>query len=220
MVLPVPAAGKPLAVIALTDKADGRQFDVRDFAAARVMSSCAATAFSRERLRGQLTQLTELATVDSVTGLFNRRYFETRLEAEVERARRQRQDLALLLIDIDDFKRVNDMRGHLEGDRILREVADLLRAGVRIFDICARYGGEEFVIVMPGASIAVAQQVAERIRVRIERSFSHESPSVTVSVGVGMLSTRATADELVGIADRALIAAKKSGKNLVVWANP
>jgi diguanylate cyclase (GGDEF)-like protein len=220
MVLPVPAVRKPLAVIALTDRFDGRPFDARDFAAARVMASNAAIAFSRERLREQLTQLTELATVDSVTGLFNRRYFETRLEAEVERARRQRQDLALLLIDIDDFKRVNDMRGHLEGDRALREVADLLRAGVRIFDICARYGGEEFVIVMPGASLSVAQQVAERIRVRIERSFVHDSPSVTVSVGVGMLTPHTTADELVDIADRALIAAKKSGKNMVVWANP
>jgi len=216
MVLPVPAVRKPLAVLALTDRLDGRPFDARDFAAARVMASNAAIAFSRERLRGQLTQLTELATVDSVTGLFNRRYFETRLEAEVERARRQRQDLALLLIDIDDFKRVNDLRGHLEGDRTLREVADLLRAGVRIFDICARYGGEEFVIVMPGASMTVAQQVAERIRMRIERSFSNDFPPVTVSVGIGMLADHTTADELVDIADRALITAKRAGKN-IVW---
>ncbi len=219
MVLPISVADKPLAVIALTDKTDDRPFDARDFAAARVMAACAATGFSRERLRGQLQELTELATVDSVTGLFNRRYFETRLDAEVERARRQRQDLALLLIDIDDFKRVNDLRGHLEGDRTLREVADLLRAGVRIFDICARYGGEEFVIVMPGASVTVAQQVAERIRVRIERSFNHQHPPVTVSVGVGMLNERTTGDELIDVADRALITAKKTGKN-VVWTDP
>ena len=217
MLVPVQAGTDRIAVIALTDKADGRPFDARDFAAARLMASTAGVAFSRERLRAELSELTELATVDPVTGLFNRRYFETRLEAEVERARRQDQALALLLIDIDDFKRVNDTRGHLEGDRTLRDVADLLRAGVRIFDICARYGGEEFVIVMPGASVAVAQQVAERIRVRIERSFSQDSPPVTVSVGVGMLGTHTTADELVDVADRALIAAKKAGKNLVVW---
>jgi diguanylate cyclase (GGDEF)-like protein len=121
----------------------------------------------------------------------------------------------VLLIDIDDFKRVNDTRGHLEGDRILRDVADLLRAGVRIFDVCARYGGEEFVIVMPAASTMVAQQVAERIRRRVERNFGNESPAVTVSVGVGMLDSAATADELVDVADHALIAAKKAGKNLV-----
>jgi diguanylate cyclase (GGDEF)-like protein len=215
MILPVREGNKSLAVIALTDRADGCPFDARDFAAARVMAAAAAPAFSREQLRTQLGELTELATVDPVTGLFNRRYFETRLEAEVERAKRQGQDVALLLIDIDDFKRVNDTRGHLEGDRTLREVADLLRAGVRIFDVCARYGGEEFVIVMPAASVDVAQQIAERIRARIERSFSQDSPPVTISVGVGMLARGNTADQLVDVADRALIAAKKAGKNMV-----
>ena len=215
MVLPIVAGNERLGVIALTDRSDGRRFDARDFASARVMASSAASAFSRQRLQERLTKLTELATVDPVTGLFNRRYLETRLEAEVERARRQGQDLALLLIDIDDFKRVNDTRGHLEGDRILSDVADLLRAGVRIFDVCARYGGEEFVIVMPAASAMVAQQVAERIRLRVERNFSNDSPPVTVSVGVGMLESATTADELVDVADSALIAAKKAGKNLV-----
>jgi diguanylate cyclase (GGDEF)-like protein len=215
MLLPIVAGNERLGVIALTDRSDGRRFDARDFASARLMVSSAAAAFSRQRLHERLEKLTELATVDPVTGLFNRRYLETRLEAEVERARRQGQDLALLLIDIDDFKRVNDTRGHLEGDRILRDVADLLRAGVRIFDVCARYGGEEFVIVMPAASAMVAQQVAERIRLRVEGNFANEPPSVTVSVGVGMLDSASTADELLDIADRALISAKRAGKNLV-----
>ena len=219
MVLPIIAGQERLGVIALTDRADGRRFDARDFASARVMVSTAASAFSRQGLHARLATLTELATVDPVSGLFNRRYLETRLEAEVERARRQGQDLALLLIDIDDFKRVNDTRGHLEGDRILRDVADLLRDGVRIFDVCARYGGEEFVIVMPAASALVAQQVAERIRLRVERNFSNDSPAVTVSVGVGMLDSATTADELIDVADRAMIAAKKAGKNLVWTAN-
>ena len=215
MLLPIVAGNERLGVIALTDRSDGRRFDARDFASARIMVSSAAAAFSRQRLHERLEKLTELATVDPVTGLFNRRYLETRLEAEVERSRRQGQDLALLLIDIDDFKRVNDTRGHLEGDRILRDVADLLHAGVRIFDVCARYGGEEFVIVMPAASAMIAQQVAERIRLRVERNFSNDSPAVTVSIGVGMLDSATTADELVDVADRALIAAKKAGKNLV-----
>jgi len=215
MVLPITTGSERFGVIALTDRCDGRRFDARDFACARLLASSAAPVFSRERLRDELNELTELATVDPVTHLFNRRYFEARLEAEAERARRQGQELALLLIDIDDFKRVNDTRGHLEGDRVLREVGDLLRAGVRIFDVCARYGGEEFVIVMPAASVSVAQQVAERIRARIERAFSNDTPAVTASVGVGMFADASTADELVDIADRALIAAKKAGKNMV-----
>jgi len=216
MLLPIRAGDQTLAVVALTDRFDEQSFDARDFSTARVLASAAAPALTRERLRGRLVELTGVVTVDPLTGLFNRRYFESRLEEEVERARRQAHDLALLLIDIDDFKRVNDTRGHLEGDRTLKEVAEVLHAGVRIFDVCARFGGEEFVIVMPGASIVVAQQIAERIRARIERSFKNESPSVTVSIGVGMFTPGTNVDQLVDHADRALISAKRAGKN-VVW---
>jgi diguanylate cyclase (GGDEF)-like protein len=215
MVLPVVAGGRRLAVVALTDREDGRSFDERDFAAARVLAANAALAFSRERLTENLTELTRIATVDAVTGLFNRRYFEGRLEAEVQRARRQRQELALLMIDIDDFKRINDTWGHLEGDRALRDVADLLRSGVRIFDVCARFGGEEFVIVMPGASAQVAMHVAERIRRHVEQHAAHDALPITVSVGVGMLGTHHGVDDLIASADRALMAAKMAGKNLV-----
>jgi len=215
MLLPVVSGKTCFAVVALTDRRDAQPFNDEHFSAARIMVSAAVPAFSRERFRSGLAALSRVATGDVVTGLFNRRYFETRLEAEIERARRQGQDLALLLIDIDDFKHVNDTRGHLEGDRILREVADLLREGVRIFDVCARYGGEEFVIVMPAASETVAQQVAERIRSQIERRFRDESPSVTVSIGVAMLGNQMTPNEFVDIADRRLIDAKRAGKNLV-----
>ena len=199
----------------LTDRDDGREFDARDFRAARILAANAALAFTRERLTENVTELTRIATVDAVTGLFNRRYFEDRLEAEVQRARRQQQDLALLMIDIDDFKRINDTWGHLEGDRALRDVADLLRGGVRIFDVCARFGGEEFVIIMPGATAQVAMHVAERIRRQVEQHAARDPLPITVSVGVGMLDADATTDELISAADRALIAAKTAGKNLV-----
>jgi len=215
MVLPIVAGTRRLAVVTLTDREDGRAFDPRDFRAARVLAANAALAFTRERLTENVTELTRIATVDAVTGLFNRRYFEDRLEAEVQRSRRQQQDLALLMIDIDDFKRINDTWGHLEGDRALRDVADLLRGGVRIFDVCARFGGEEFVIIMPGATPQVAMHVAERIRRQVEQHAAHDPLLITVSVGIGMLDADASADDLVATADRALIAAKTSGKNLV-----
>lgn len=216
MVLPIVADKRSLAVVALTDRADGRAFDTRDFTSARMLAATAALAFSHGRLTEKLSDLTRIATVDAVTGLFNRRYFESRLEAEVQRARRQTQDLALLMIDIDNFKRINDTWGHVEGDRALRDVADLLRGGVRIFDICARFGGEEFVIVMPGATTEVAMQVAERIRLAVEQHSAHEPLRTTVSIGVGTLSARMGVDDLVRAADRALISAKTAGKN-VVW---
>ena len=215
MVLPIVAGDRRLAVVTLTDRDDGREFDARDFRASRILAANAALAFTRERLTENVTELTRIATVDAVTGLFNRRYFEDRLEAEVQRARRQQQDLALLMIDIDDFKRINDTWGHLEGDRALRDVADLLRGGVRIFDVCARFGGEEFVIIMPGATAQVAMHVAERIRRQVEQHAARDRLPITVSVGVGMLDADATTDELISAADRALIAAKTAGKNLV-----
>jgi diguanylate cyclase (GGDEF)-like protein len=216
MVLPVTAGGRRLAIVALTDRADGREFDERDFTAGRLLATIAAPALMRERVSQHFGELTRMATVDSVSGLFNRRYFESRIAAEVERARRQGQELALLMIDIDEFKRINDQQGHLEGDRTLHDVADLLRQSVRIFDVCARFGGDEFAIVMPGASAPVALQVAERICGRVERHFSHETPRVTVRVGVGILETDEGSHELIDVADRALMAAKAAGKN-VVW---
>jgi diguanylate cyclase (GGDEF)-like protein len=213
--VPLVAGTRRLGVVTLTDRSDGGAVDARDFAAGRMLAANAALAMSRERLTANLTELTRIATVDAVTGLFNRRYFQGRLEAEVQRARRQRQELALLMIDIDDFKRINDTLGHLEGDRALREVADFLRGGVRIFDVCARYGGEEFVIVMPGASAEVATHVAERIRRQVEQRSAHDPMPITISIGIGMLQPHDAIDDLIATADRALIAAKAAGKNLV-----
>ena len=215
MLVPLVASGQCLAVIALTDRFDGLGFESRDLASARLLAAPAALALARHRVAESLDELTQAATVDPVTGLFNRRYFETQIQAEVQRARRQQQDLALLMVDIDDFKRINDTLGHLEGDRALRDVANLLRRGVRIFDLCARYGGEEFAIVMPGATRHVAVQVAERIRRGMhERSLQSAVP-MTVSVGVGFLEPDQSEEDLIGAADRALMAAKRAGKNVV-----
>jgi diguanylate cyclase (GGDEF)-like protein len=215
MAVPLVASGRVVAVITLTDRADGRAFDGRDLAAIRLLAAPAALAVARQRVTESLDELTRAATVDPVTGLFNRRYFESRIQVEVERARRQQQDLALLMVDIDDFKRINDTFGHLEGDRALRDVADLLRRGVRIFDVCARYGGEEFAIVMPGATREMAVQVAERIR-RGMHDRSRLTPlPMTVSIGVGFLGAESSEEDLIGAADRALIAAKRAGKNVV-----
>jgi diguanylate cyclase (GGDEF)-like protein len=215
MVLPIGTGRQPLAVVALTDRADGRAFDSRDFSAARMLAATAALALSRNRLAMRVEDLTRIATMDAVTGLVNRGYFEERLRAEVERARRHGHELALLMIDIDNFKRINDTWGHVEGDRALRHVADLLRAGVRIFDVCARFGGEEFVIVMPGATSAVASQVAERIRRDVETRSARDERTITISVGIGMLAHSMEVEDLVTSADRALIAAKAAGKNVV-----
>ena len=159
--------------------------------------------------------------VDGLTELFNRRYFETRLEQELQRQRRQLDELSLLLLDLDNFKQLNDSLGHLVGDTALKHVADILRRAVRIFDVCARYGGEEFVIVMPGAGPDTALRIAERIRRQVEQHFAAGRRSgvpvpLTVSIGVSTASPGVTREALVAQADRGLLVAKSRGKNQVV----
>jgi diguanylate cyclase (GGDEF)-like protein len=215
LALPLLVRGSTLAVLTFSDRVDGQPFDQTDLRAARVLGAAASLALAHERVSANLDDLTKAATVDPVTELFNRRHFEARVQAEVQRSRRQILDLALLMVDIDDFKRVNDTLGHLEGDRVLRDVADLLRSGVRVFDVCARYGGEEFAIVMPGASEQVAVQVAERIRSQVQERLKSDPVPITISVGVGTLQPGESAEDLISGADRALIAAKKAGKNTV-----
>jgi diguanylate cyclase (GGDEF)-like protein len=216
LAVPLNAGGKRLGVVALTDRAGDADFTPHDLAVLRLFSTTAALALHREEVVAEVAELRRMATVDAVTGLFNRRYFETRLEAEVQRASRQHQELAVLMLDIDDFKRINDTWGHIEGDRVLRDVAELLRTRIRVFDVCARFGGEEFVIVMPGAGHQIAVRVAERIRRELKARTSAAGVKMTISVGVGLLGRLTTPTALLESADRALIAAKSAGKD-AVW---
>jgi diguanylate cyclase (GGDEF)-like protein len=208
------------AVVAVTDKTNGEPFDDRDLALLMALGAPASLALGREELRERTRDLAHQATIDGLTGLFNRRYFETRLEQEIQRQRRQFDELSLLMVDLDNFKDLNDTQGHLVGDRVLREVADILRRAVRIFDVCARYGGEEFVILMPGANAPTALRIAERIRRQVEQHFasglrSGSPVSPTVSVGVSSAQPSTTRETLIAQADSALFQAKGAGKNVV-----
>jgi diguanylate cyclase (GGDEF)-like protein len=215
LLIPLTGRARPSGVIALTDREDSQPFDDRDLAEARILAAPASLALARENVQQSLDELQRVAAVDSVTGLFNRRHFEVRLLGEIQRVQRQQQPLSLLMVDIDDFKRINDTFGHIEGDQTLRIVAELLRGGVRIFDVCARYGGEEFAILMPGASLETAAQVAERIRRRVQQRFRHDPIGVTISIGVARLAPGEHGEDLVAAADRRLGLAKRAGKNTV-----
>ncbi len=217
LLLPIAGAGG-LAVAAFADRRDAGPLNGRDIADITVLSATAALALDREALAAELVEMRLLATIDPVTDVYNRRYLETRLEAEVQRATRQQQDLALLMVDIDDFKQINDRWGHIEGDRVLREIAELLRDRVRVFDVCARFGGEEFVILMPGAGHQIAVAIADRIRREVKSRTSHPGMRVTISVGVGLLGRLTNPMALLASADRALIVAKGAGKD-AVWVD-
>ncbi len=161
-----------------------------------------------------------LAITDPLTGCLNRRALLEELEAELDRMRRYELALSILMIDLDRFKQVNDTRGHLVGDSVLRQVGEMLRREVRSVDVVARYGGEEFVIVLPETQLDGALVFAERIREHIAaHDFAENGDPLktTVSVGVASVSPREVVDpdSLIALADEALYRAKHEGRNLV-----
>lgn len=215
MVVPLTGPAGVVGVVALTDKKDDQPFDRTDLKRARVLAAVAELGLAREAAHTGMTEVSRLAAVDPVTGLFTRRIFEERLSAEVQRAHRHQEPLALLLADIDDFKLVNDQFGHLEGDKALRVVGDVFREAVRIFDVCARLGGDEFVILMPRATMSVALRIAERVRERVQRRFDGEPFNVTISIGAASLGPAGRPQDLIADADRRLRSAKLKGKNAI-----
>lgn len=211
--VPLPGPDGILGVATFTDRCDGTRFSADDLVALRLLADPAALALTMQKLRQAADEVTRLASIDPLTGLFNRRYFDTRLEAELQRSRRHAEPLTLLMVDIDNFKAINDEHGHMVGDRLLRCVSERLRRGVRIFDVCARYGGDEFAILMPSSNVDTAVLVAERIRTSVRGHCGQAAASVTVSVGIAHSDGRER--ELLSIADRALLEAKAMGKNAV-----
>jgi diguanylate cyclase (GGDEF)-like protein len=168
----------------------------------------------------QNARLYELATVDGLTGLFVRRYFDSRLYEELERARRYGSEFSVLLLDVDDFKKLNDTHGHGAGDRVLREVAHVLKQSMRGADLAARFGGEEFAAILPRTGPLDAHVVAERARqdiAAVRVAAGEHVLGVTASFGVASYpqSGAESVDELLALADSALYRAKQAGKNRV-----
>jgi diguanylate cyclase (GGDEF)-like protein len=165
-------------------------------------------------------ELSDRAERDALTGLANRRALDERLEEELDRARRYRTHLSLVLVDIDDFKQVNDRYGHQSGDDLLRAFATALSGSLRELDLAARFGGEEFALLLPGTPSGGACIVAEQIR-RLVSELEVAGPGglpirLTASFGVADYPSCATVDELYECADRRLYDAKRRGKDQVV----
>ncbi len=178
-----------------------------------------------EKLRTTNEQLARMAITDPLTGVGNRRHFDDALIAELKRNNRSHTPLALLMIDIDHFKRVNDSIGHQAGDRILKIVAETLRVSVRSYDTLCRFGGEEFAIIMPDTSAGQASSVAERIRreiAAINARGAHGEFPLTVSIGLRPVRETETIDaaQLIAEADQALYRAKNGGRNRIEIFRP
>ena len=193
----------------------------RNELAARVRTQLKRHRYAAD-LRQSVTNTLALAVTDELTGLYNRRYFDRHLSLMIEKAREQDRDMAVMLIDMDFFKSVNDNHGHDVGDAVLREFAERLKRNIRGVDLACRFGGEEFVVLMPDTDYRQAQGVAERVRLAVaERGFDTSEPralTVTCSVGVALNEHATDTPELIlKRADVALYRAKREGRNRVVF---
>lgn len=176
----------------------------------------------RKNLEEQNAELARLANTDYLTKLYNRRRFFHAAEEEFAEAITSGKPISITLIDLDYFKRVNDVHGHLVGDRVLIHIAQLIRSYCRVSDVAARYGGEEFVILHPSITRQNAYLVAERIRKKVEETpFLRESDEISITLSAGVVDTIACKncqriDDVLAKADLALYRAKDAGRNQVV----
>ncbi len=241
MVLPVSAMKRVVGCLELISRQPNR-FDEIEYHLGLLVAAHLSSALdnilmrqelatANARLRDhdlRLTQLNEklqqLAHTDEATGLYNKRRLFERLDMEIARAKRYGEILGCLMIDIDDFKLINDTYGHPAGDQILRQIGALLQRSLRVTDFIARYGGEEFTVLLPRTNSAGAYRAAENLR---STFMSHEfvlpnaTVRLTVSIGVTCCSTfdHLDAQQIIFLADSALYRAKRSGKNQVCFAD-
>ncbi|RDV83409.1 GGDEF domain-containing protein [Ammonifex thiophilus] len=207
-------AGLALGYLLLLRRNPAPAFPLRRSALRESLSRLGAAALVNSYL---YREVKELAERDELTGLYNRRKFWEIFLKELERAKRYQRKLAVLLLDVDNFKDYNDAFGHLAGDECLRRLGEVIKKEIRASDTAARYGGEEFVILLVETGGEGAVAVAERLRRRVE-GIGKKEPFPTISLGVAVFPEDAqSAEVLLTCADNALYTAKRSGKNRTVW---
>jgi diguanylate cyclase (GGDEF)-like protein/PAS domain S-box-containing protein len=218
--VPILAQGETLGILHLQAKNDEARLEPAELSFRTTFAGQIGLSIANIKLRDALrTQ----SIRDALTGLYNRRYLEEILDRELRRAGRSQQNLGVMLIDLDHFKKFNDAYGHDAGDAVLRETALSLTRGIRAEDFVCRYGGEEFVVILPTANLEAAQARAERLRLKVrELTILYQGKSmgmITISVGVAVFPDHGTTPkELLAMADVALYEAKRNGRDQVVVA--
>jgi diguanylate cyclase (GGDEF)-like protein len=212
--IPLLSYGEMMGVLCL-ESASTNAFDPGDLPALESVADICANALQNARY---VQKVRHMAYVDGLTGIYNRRFFETRIVEEIERASRYQHPMSVIMFDIDHFKRLNDEFGHLLGDDVLRQVSNTLGQNLRKGDVACRFGGEEFAIIVPESNGEDAYWVADKLRRLISQTLFPGVPRpVTVTAGVASHPANGvTRDELVKAADEALYAGKLAGRNTVV----
>lgn len=219
---PMVAGDSLEGVIVIASPEDTPSFSAEDEQLLELFAQQAATALQNARL---FEEVRHLARTDPLTGLYNRRHFFELAQRELERVRRAQGTMAIIMLDVDHFKQVNDAFGHQTGDLALQGVADLLRASLRAADVSARFGGEEIVILLPDTNLARATAVAERLRSSLARMrFNTERGEVAITASFGVTAIEAeqlsvSLDALIARADEACYTAKETGRDRVIaWS--
>jgi diguanylate cyclase (GGDEF)-like protein len=221
--IPLKIEDRVIGVLNISDKITGDAFNDKDLRIMQSFGANASIALERCFLYKKTEELKELSIKDSLTGVFNRRYFSNRLSEEISRFNRYKQPFSILMIDIDEFKKHNDTHGHLIGDKILKILGATILSSLRNLDIAARYGGDEFILLLSQTPKIDAVNIANRIKENIEKAYlSYQEEltfsDITVSIGLASFPDDASsATELIEKADQALYLAKKSGRNRLVY---
>jgi len=178
--VPLRTSSRVFGVIELINKLNGQSFSPLDLKVLVTIADFAAIAIEKAYY---FNALKKIATVDSLTGLYNRRSFVRTLDRELGRCARHHTSLAALMLDVDSFKQINDTHGHAEGDRVLRDLANVLSSNVRDIDVVSRYGGDEFIVLMPEADLAAAEKVKTRVEHALREGRKRDAVEYSVSIG-------------------------------------
>jgi len=215
VIAPLICQDRVVGVLNLADKIDGNGFDSEDIALIELFSQLVGASIGNIKL---FEKIQHQATTDGLTGLANHKTFYEILEKELWRSRRYGGQISLIMIDIDNLKKINDTFGHRAGDKVIREISRKIKECIRQIDTAARYGGDEFAVILPNTSLTDAVVVAERMVNAVAHSpaiWKKDLIPLSISVGLGQYNADTNPEDITSGSDRALYTAKQEGKNTV-----
>jgi diguanylate cyclase (GGDEF)-like protein len=219
-IVPLVCQDRVVGVLNLADKMNSDQFDSGDIALIELFSQLVGASIGNIKL---FEKIQRQATTDGLTGLVNHKTFYEILEKELWRSRRYGGQISLIMVDVDNLKRINDTYGHRAGDKVIREVSRKIKECIRQIDTAARYGGDEFAVILPNTSLSDATIVAQRMVSAVASSpatWKRDLIQLSVSVGLGQYDADTNPEDITSRSDQALYSAKKAGKNTVKVFEP